>query len=271
MKNFSLASQQLHAGADLLVQAIRTGEVVAQTSNAYRVIWLEAAWETGIRKLLIQPPGSLLSPQNMLEYNGFVVSFPEELLLMFGFEDAHPFSMSAALPCSHVTTVDLSCCPVAGTIERTIGNLKDQSRQLPKGHLLISGLLKILLVSVSRIFQQVDQVQINCADKQLFERFMSLVVQHNANKKGMQAYARALSVKTDVLSEAIKRVSGYPASHHIYRHIIRTAKHAAIGSRSSMKEVAYQLGFKDVAHFSKFFRNKAGMTFSDYKKTYQLL
>jgi AraC-like DNA-binding protein len=33
-----------------------------------------------------------------------------------------------------------------------------------------------------------------------------------------------------------------------------------------MKEVAYSLGFEDIAHFSRFFKNTAGMNFTDFRK-----
>jgi AraC family transcriptional activator of pobA len=38
-----------------------------------------------------------------------------------------------------------------------------------------------------------------------------------------------------------------------------------------MKEIAYFLGFCDMAHFSKFFKNTTGMNFSDFKKERRLL
>ncbi|SDG23995.1 AraC-type DNA-binding protein [Dyadobacter soli] len=250
-----------------VIQAIHPGEAVPKLSNSYRLLWLETPYHTSTRRLLIQPPGKPLARQDIFECSGCVVSFAEEFLLMFGFEDSGPFRITAALP----ATLDISNCLTSRTIERTIASLKRQSHQLPKGSLVLSGLLKILLVSVTRIFEQAGQDRGTCVDQRVFERFIDLIRQRNLSKKGMQDYARALSIRPDVLSETIKRVSGYPASHHIYQHIIRTAKHAAIGSGSTMKEVAFALGFKDVAHFSKFFRNKAGMTFSDYKKAYQVL
>jgi len=42
----------------------------------------------------------------------------------------------------------------------------------------------------------------------------------------------------------------------------RKAKH----SGSGMKEIAYYPGFEDMAHFSKFFKNKSGMNFTDFKR-----
>ncbi|SEI53406.1 AraC-type DNA-binding protein [Dyadobacter sp. SG02] len=266
------ASQPLHPEADLLlVQAIPAGESVTYPSSLYRIIWVEPERKNNTRSLFVVPPGSAIDMPLGMHVKGYVLSFPEEFLLMFGIQDCYPFLSKPAMPGLCKVSVDLLNCPTGKTIERTMASLNVQCQRLPKGHLLLSGLLKILLVSVSRMFQQPDQADSGCVDQQLVQRFMHLVAQHDKGKLSMRDYARALSMRIDVLSETIKRVTGHPASHHIHQHIIRTAKYAAIGSGSTMKEVAYGLGFKDVAHFSKFFRNKAGMTFSDYKKAYQVL
>ncbi|HLA57121.1 MAG TPA: hypothetical protein VK622_00090 [Puia sp.] len=37
-------------------------------------------------------------------------------------------------------------------------------------------------------------------------------------------------------------------------------------SGAGMKEIAYDLGFLDIAHFSRFFKTFAGANFSDFKK-----
>jgi YesN/AraC family two-component response regulator len=34
----------------------------------------------------------------------------------------------------------------------------------------------------------------------------------------------------------------------------------------SVKEVAYELGYEDVAHFSKFFKKNQGAAFSDFRR-----
>ena len=44
------------------------------------------------------------------------------------------------------------------------------------------------------------------------------------------------------------------------------AKRQAAYSSLTMKEIAYQLGFDDIAHFSKFFKNVSGSSFTDFKK-----
>ncbi|WP_409998185.1 helix-turn-helix domain-containing protein [Escherichia coli] len=47
---------------------------------------------------------------------------------------------------------------------------------------------------------------------------------------------------------------------------MREAKRMAIYSETSMKEIAYSLGFDNLAHFSKFFKNNSGSSFSNYRK-----
>jgi AraC family transcriptional activator of pobA len=41
-----------------------------------------------------------------------------------------------------------------------------------------------------------------------------------------------------------------------------------VRKQSRMKEIAFQLGFDDVAHFSKFFKNVSGLNFTEYRKRF---
>ena len=80
-------------------------------------------------------------------------------------------------------------------------------------------------------------------------------------------YAGQLCVTPNYLNRTVKKVTGFTASHHIQQQIILEAKRKAIYSSVSMKEVAYYLGFDNLAHFSKFFKNNCGMNFTDFKKS----
>jgi AraC-like DNA-binding protein len=68
------------------------------------------------------------------------------------------------------------------------------------------------------------------------------------------------------LNRIVKKLSGFPVSYHIQQQIVLEAKRLAHYSDRSMKEIAYMLGFEDLAHFSKFFKNNSGMNFSNFKK-----
>jgi AraC family transcriptional activator of pobA len=85
-------------------------------------------------------------------------------------------------------------------------------------------------------------------------------------KKMVSAYARDLHVTANYLNETVKKASGSPASYHIQQRIILEAKRKARHVRTSMKEIAYGLGFADLAHFSKYFKRASGINFTDFKK-----
>jgi len=44
------------------------------------------------------------------------------------------------------------------------------------------------------------------------------------------------------------------------------AKRLALYSQVSMKEIAYGLGFDNLAHFSKYFKTNSGSNFTDFKR-----
>ena len=63
-----------------------------------------------------------------------------------------------------------------------------------------------------------------------------------------------------------KKITGSTASHHIQQQIILEAKRQAMYFSTSMKQIAYNLGFDNIAHFSKFFKHNCGMNFTDFKR-----
>jgi AraC-like DNA-binding protein len=79
-------------------------------------------------------------------------------------------------------------------------------------------------------------------------------------------YASELSVSPNYLNEIVKKVTGQSAGYHIRQRIGLEAKRKALHTGMCMKEIAYYLGFSDLAHFSKFFKLTTGKNFSDMRK-----
>ncbi|HJT72955.1 MAG TPA: helix-turn-helix domain-containing protein, partial [Chitinophaga sp.] len=110
------------------------------------------------------------------------------------------------------------------------------------------------------------QTTMQTRNLELMERFKSLVEVHFKSHRKVADYARLLTVTPNYLNEIVKKISGYPASYHIRQRIVLEAKRRAAYSDVCMKEVAWYLGFSDIAHFSKFFKNTTGTTYSDFKR-----
>ena len=103
-------------------------------------------------------------------------------------------------------------------------------------------------------------------DAELVRNFKTLLKKWFITKKLVADYASELCVTPNYLNRTVKKITGFTASHHIQQYIILEAKRQAIHSNVSMKEIAYFLGFDNLAHFSKFFKNNSGMNFTSFKK-----
>jgi AraC-like DNA-binding protein len=134
---------------------------------------------------------------------------------------------------------------------------------------ILKGLLKIFMLYLSR---QTDAqniaVQYN-KDAEVVRKFMNLLREHFATKKLVADYADELCITPNYLNSIVKKLTGFPVSHHIQQYIIMEAKRQARYSNLRMKEIADRLGFEDHAHFSKFFKNYSGMNFSSFRKALQ--
>ena len=131
---------------------------------------------------------------------------------------------------------------------------------------ILRGLLKIFLLYLSRHQEKSPRPAITLNQIGLASKFFSLLEKNFASKKMVSAYALDLHVTANYLNETIKKASGFPASYHIQQRIILEAKRKARHVRTSMKEIAYGLGFADLAHFSKYFKRASGVNFTDFKK-----
>ncbi|RTL59020.1 MAG: helix-turn-helix domain-containing protein [Sphingobacteriales bacterium] len=131
---------------------------------------------------------------------------------------------------------------------------------------ILRGLFKVFLIYLMRQWQSPDSSSLQPANSQLVEKFFNLIDKSFTTVKKVKDYARRLDITPNYLNKIVKTVSGFHASYHIQQRIILEAKRLAIYSESSMKEVAYKLGFEDPAHFSKFFKNVSGVTFTDFRR-----
>lgn len=73
-------------------------------------------------------------------------------------------------------------------------------------------------------------------------------------------YADRLAVHVNHLNKVLKEITGSTTTQLISNRITQEAKILLKQSRWSVADVAYILGFDDVAHFSNYFKKQVGMT-----------
>lgn len=104
------------------------------------------------------------------------------------------------------------------------------------------------------------------ASTTVVNRFFELLRHHYTTKKRVSDYARLLYLSSNHLNYIIKKYSGHPVSYHISRQLINEATRQALYTDKNMKEIAFDLGFDENTHFSKFFKKVHGCTFSVVRK-----
>jgi len=214
--------------------------------------------------LLFIKPGQFHTVQLDNAVEGYIFSFCKSFL---GIEDHDSESLLRSL--SQMFTLQYLLLGFDAMIE-----MQDITRQIVKEYndhnLYRSEILrryfKIFLIHLSRQFAVPKPVAKPSRNVDLLQNFVSLLEQNFRNQKMVADYADRLAVTPNYLNEVIKKITGYPAGYHIRQRVALEAKRKAANSDVGMKEVAYDLGFFDLAHFSKFFKNTTGMSFSDFKK-----
>ena len=99
----------------------------------------------------------------------------------------------------------------------------------------------------------------------LLARFWHLLEHRFRTCKSVASYAHELCVTPNHLSERIRQETGRPASEHIRQRVMQEARHLLAAPNVQLKQVAYELGFEDTAHFGKLFKRCHGMSFSDFR------
>ncbi|TDN36763.1 AraC family transcriptional regulator [Hymenobacter sp. UV11] len=99
----------------------------------------------------------------------------------------------------------------------------------------------------------------------LLARFRQLLEQRFRTCKSVASYAHELCVTPNHLSERIRQETGRPAGEHIRQRVMQEARQLLAGPDVQLKQVAYELGFEDTAHFGKLFKRCHGMSFSDFR------
>ncbi|NCD72119.1 AraC family transcriptional regulator [Mucilaginibacter agri] len=214
--------------------------------------------------LLFIKPGQFESIQLRNASEGYIFSFSK---LFLGIEDHDSESLLRSLHQMFATQSVL-------LQEENIAEMQDLTNRMIKEYSdfnlyrteMLRRYFKIFLIHLSRQFENLLPVTPQSRNIDLLQNFVSLLEQNFRNQKMVADYANHLAVTPNYLNEVVKKITGYPAGHHIRQRVALEAKRKAAYSDTGMKEIAYDLGFFDLAHFSKFFKNTTGMSFSDFKK-----
>jgi len=134
---------------------------------------------------------------------------------------------------------------------------------------MLQMMLKRYLILSTRIYKSQKKYPTQKKDADIIREFNFLVEQHFKTKHKVTEYADLLFKSPKTLSNLFLKMGTKTPLQFIQDRIMLEAKKQLNYSNLPVKEIAYDVGFDDIQSFSRFFKNQAGISPSEYKKENQ--
>lgn len=138
-----------------------------------------------------------------------------------------------------------------------------------QGEMLLVLLKRLLIKSTRLIKENLMQPLIKNDQLDLIRQFNLLVEIHFRNKHRVSDYAELLQKSPKTLSNVFSKYNAKTPLKMISERICLEAQRLLMFSTKSVSEIAFELGFSDISHFSKFFKKHYQETPTAYRSTYQ--
>jgi AraC family transcriptional regulator, transcriptional activator of pobA len=248
---------RVHTCMKVMIVWITKGKLVHQVDLARRYEMSNALY--GIK------PGHSHCLLVGKDTEGCVIYFDPELLLSIGNGDfLYKTQVFRSSPVNLLTNISEE---MKSDIEEACSRLlKEFNNHAVDRVEIVRSHLRILLTHLE------CQAKINCdqspflARNDRVGRFFSLLEDNYIKKRRVSDYASDLAVTPSYLNELIKSATGNTVRFHIRQRVMLEAKRYVTCKDISLKETAVLLGFDDMAHFSKYFKQGAGINFTDFRK-----
>jgi AraC-like DNA-binding protein len=130
---------------------------------------------------------------------------------------------------------------------------------------MLQSLLKRMLILCTRKLKgNIKMIPANETD--ILRRFRFLVDTYFSKHHDIAFYASMLSRSPKTLSNIFSLVSNRTPTQIIHERIMAEARKQIYYTTMSIKEIAYGLGYEDVQTFSRFFKNKEGISPVRYRE-----
>lgn len=227
----------------------------------YHIVYIEAGsgWhEIDFRRYKIRPkqifvmrPGQVHSWQLSPRTRGLVLEFTQGSLERNERNEAVLAGLE--LVPSVVKAPDTSS--MAGLLTL----MSDEFRQGRPGYRLV--LEQILVALLLQLGRQGAQVEASTSRTQDFSRkFRELVERYFQEHHAVEFYAEKLGITAKALTTRVSKSLGKSAGMVVQERLLIEAKRLLTYTDLSVAEIGYRLGYDDPNYFTRFFKQRAGLT-----------
>ena len=146
--------------------------------------------------------------------------------------------------------------------------LDEFEKEAALSEIIFKSLLALFLAKAERQFNELNPEQKSTPGKNtILEAYKLLVEKNFLNHCSVHEYAEMLHVSPKHLNDLCKQHLSVTAQKVIHERLLLEIKRLLVHTDISVKEVCFQTGFEDPAHFNHFFRFHLNLTPMQYRKS----
>lgn len=132
----------------------------------------------------------------------------------------------------------------------------------------LMAMLKVFLIQATRLklAQTAPLTTAPVEAPPVVARLRDLIEQHYRTRRTAHEYAELVHLTPKALGRVVRQHFGRSVSELIQERVVMEAKRELFLTTAPVKQIAYDLGFDDPAHFSRYFRNVAGVSAEGYRR-----
>ncbi|SFU76451.1 AraC-type DNA-binding protein [Pustulibacterium marinum] len=193
--------------------------------------------------------------------NGVLISFKRELLegdlKEFLLDVFRMFNIQGEFSCLQVNE------ETSESLAQVFQLLMDEYEKEDMQLIMIKALLKVFLLKLIQLKEEHFTKQ-DINEKRVYE-FMLLLETNYMEERTADFYAGKLGLSAKRLNQILKEKLNKTAVQLIHDRVVLEAKRQIIHSENTIKEIAFNLGFKDRSYFSRFFKQHSGQTPQEFQ------
>lgn len=218
---------------------------------------LDGGWAISI------PPGVAHGFQFQPHCQGFVLSIDHALILEIQ-QESESVSLFQLQEGPRVFELDQR----AEAFLSYVYQLRREFDEFQPGRSEFLGCLsRLAVLSLGRLLMvHTEPRESNNADAQVLARFGALLAKHYSEHLPVSYYAAQLNISKSTLNRICQKHFGANPKTIVQDKLLGEAKRQLIYTRQPLEEIAFRLGFKDQAYFSRFFKKLQGVSPGLFRK-----
>lgn len=105
--------------------------------------------------------------------------------------------------------------------------------------------------------------------EKLLDDYLATGTQREQGLPTVKYFADKVCLSSNYFGDLVKKLTGKTAQEYILWRVVDMGKEMILGTDKAINDIAYDLGFQYPQHFTRFFKNKVGMTPLEFRKASQ--